>query len=178
MLAKQEKIRAKLPLIPANIVSGVHSHTKQKARTFKIIDKTTEKTIVDCVLSMGTSKSSSTVYADLWVHGIKKSKIPKKGIYTETIDFCYDNVIKTRTYDVDYLSGKGSAGGHGYDKESQAVQEAIDECGIALYGTPYRGHDNVDFKKRCNIGGTGEHEKALLAIAYACGYNNVILVRS
>jgi hypothetical protein len=178
MIAKQKKIRAKLPLIPANITTGAHSYNKQNAVTFKVIDKKTEKTIVHCVVSSGNAKSSSVVYADLWVSCIKDNKIPKKGLYIQKSELDIGTVKFNRTYNINYLSGKGSAGGGGYDKVSQAIQNSIEDCGISLYGTPYPSRPEVDFKKLCCIGGTGEHESALLAIAYACGYNNVILVRA
>lgn len=174
MKSKQLKLKAKLPLTAADITNGAYSYSKQKERTIKIIDKTTEKCIVDCVISVGNSKNSSTVYADLWVSNIKPAKIPKNADYTYTVDSCYDNE-PPKTYTTNSLSGKGKAGGYGYDKMSQAVQNAIDECGITLWGTPYHGQD-ADFKKRANVGGTGNHEAALLAIAYAIGYNNIILV--
>lgn len=174
MKSKQLKLKAKLPLTASDITDGAYSYNKQKERTYKIIDKATEKCIVDCVISVGNSKNSSTVYADLWISSIKENKLPKNANYTYTVDSVYDNE-PPRTYTSNSLSGKGKAGGYGYDKMSQAVQNAIDSCGVTLWGTPYHNQES-DFKKRANVGGTGNHESALLAIAYACGYNNIILV--
>jgi len=174
MKAKQTKLKAKLPLELHEISGGAYCHDKGLMNAYKIIDKTTEKTIVDCRISMGRSRSASTVYADLWVSGIKDNKIPKKADYTYTIDNCYND--EPRTFTSNSLSGKGSAGGYGYDKASAAVADAIDSCGITLWGTPYHGQE-PDFKKQAHIGGTGVVEGGLLAIAYACGYNNVILVK-
>lgn len=174
MKAKQSKLKAKLPLKLHEITNGAYSYKKQAINTFKIIDKKTEKTIVHCVVS-GTQKGS-TLYADLWVSSIKDNKIPKNADYTYTVDSVYDNETP-RTYTADSLSGKGVAGGYGYDKISAAIADSIDSAGIELYGTVYH-QQNVDFKKRASVGGTGCHESALLAIAYACGYNNIILVRA
>lgn len=59
-----------------------------------------------------------------------------------------------------YLSGGGYAGGYGYDKASAAAESAINDAGIKL-SEP--------------IGGCGDSavQKALKAIALACGYDNV-----
>jgi len=171
MKTKQDKLRAKLPLKSQHL-ENAHCHKKQRVNTWKVIDKTTEKTIVACVVS-GTGQ---TVYADLWVSGIKANKVPKNSEYTYTVDSVYDNE-PPKVYTDNSLSGKGSAGGYGYDKTSSAIGDAIDSCGITLWGTVYHGQA-VDFKKQVYIGGTGNHEHALLAIAHACGYNNCILVRA
>jgi hypothetical protein len=175
MKTKQDKLKAKLPLTSHEIENGAYCYEKEKRASYKIIDKVTEKTIVSCTVSMARSASASTVYADLWVSHIKENKIPKNSDYSYSIENTY-NPDKPYTGIANSLSGKGRAGGYGYDKESAAIQDAIDACGIILYGTPYRAQV-ADFKKRASIGGTGEHESALLAIAYACGYNNCILVR-
>ena len=172
MISKQAKLKAKLPLKLHEIKNGAYCHDKQKAHTFKIIDKATEKTIVQCIVS--STKNGSTAYADLWIGPIKEGKIPKKADYSYTVDSCYDNE-PPKTFTTNHLSGKGSASGYGYDKISASIAEAIDSCGITLYGTVYSGQV-ADFKKVVNVGGSGEHEKALLAIAYACGYNNIIMV--
>lgn len=171
MKTKQDKLKAKLPL-KTHHLDGAYCHKKQRVNTWKIIDKTTENTIVDCVIS-GTG---STVYVDLWVSRIKSNKIPKKADYYYEVDSCYDDKPPRKFID-NSLSGKGSASGYGYDKVSAAIGDAIDSCGITLWGTVYNGQD-ANFKKQARVGGTGCHENALLAIAYACGYNNCILVRA
>lgn len=150
MKTKQEQIKAKF----TNDSDNGYQYDKPVIAKYLIIDKTTEKTIVDCRLYMSASRSASTVYASLWVSGIKNKPI-------------------TRT------SGHGSAGGWGYDKESSAIGAAIEDAGIELYGTPYRVSydEKIDFKRRAYIGGTGEHGSALLAIAYAAGYRNCILAK-
>ncbi len=68
-----------------------------------------EKEIVDARVYMGRSSSSSTVYASIWVRGAN-------GLYT---------------------TGRGTAGGYGYHKESAAIAGAISSAGIELYGQPY-----------------------------------------
>jgi len=173
MKTKQTNIKAKLPLLPQEIKKGAYWHDKEHLSTYKIIDKKTEKTIIDCRVSCSRSRNSSSVYCDLWISNILK--IPKNADYTVTIQ----GVGYETTYNTTELSGQGVAGGYGYDKESSAVGSAISDCGVELYGSPYPHHsDNPNFKKRAYIGGTGCHESALLAIAYTCGYNNCILVKS
>ena len=174
MKARQATIKAKLPLKLHEMKGGAHCYNKQKDSTFKIMDKLSEKEIVSCVVT--STKNGNTFYADLWISSIKESKIPKKANYSYTVDSCYDNK-PPRVFTSNSLSGKGSASGYGYDKVSAAISDAIDSCGVELYGTPYIGQV-PDFKKRARIGGTGCHESALLAIAYACGYNNIIMVRA
>lgn len=109
---------------------------------------------------MGRSSSASTVYASIWVHGSPGT------------------------------SGKGSAGGYGYHKESSAFDAAIRSAGIELYGSAYGEPDRwnhsekreytpkeraamvrADNKKRCHIGGVGDSamRAAFEAIARAAG---------
>lgn len=133
---------------------------------YKLIDKKTEKTIVDCRLYMGRSASASAVHCSLWVQSVKGQDWADG--YTST-------------------SGKGSAGGYGYHKSSAAVASAISSAGIELWGSPYGHPVNQDtpaqtrklLKSRAHIGGCGQGsvEVALSAIAYAAGYPDCILVR-
>ena len=89
---------------------------------------------------MSRSPSASVVYASIWVHGTKVS-----------------------------CSGRGSAGGYGYHKESAAIDEAIRRAGIKL----------TDGSKPIYIDGAGDTaiEKALTAIAHAAGYRKTHIVR-
>lgn len=174
MKTKQPNIKAKLPLKLYEIVGGAYSYNKLRDSTYTIVDKATEKQILTCVVS--STKNGSTAYADLWISGIKTNKIPKNADYTYKVESCYDDQ-PARIFNSDHLSGKGSASGYGYDKVSAAIADSIDSCGVELYGTPYPSQE-PDFKKRARIGGTGCQESALLAIAYAIGYNNVIFVKS
>ena len=133
---------------------------KETVSKFVVMDKT-GKEFVDCRVYMGRSRSASTVYASIWVHG--------NGVYT---------------------SGNGSAGGYGYHKESAAIQDAITSAGIELYGDVYESSHRWNYaenrentpaeiaaikrrlaKKRADIGGVGESavRAALLAIAKAAG---------
>jgi hypothetical protein len=117
--------------------------------------------IVTARAYMGRSRTASTVYASIWVHAGELS-----------------------------ASGKGSAGGYGYHKESAAFQDAIRSAGIELYGSPYGEPDRYNYdekrpytakemqaqkrkdnKKRCYIGGCGDSSMRLAfeAIARAAG---------
>lgn len=119
---------------------------------------------------MGRSSSASKVYAALWVNA--------GPVYT---------------------SGRGSAGGYGYHKESAAVGDAIASAGIELYGDVYdRGYqwnhaekrENTPSeiralkrkaaKTRAHIGGVGESaiRSALEAIARAAGAKGKLLTVS
>jgi hypothetical protein len=118
------------------------------------------KEVVSARAYMGKSKQASTVYASIWVH-------------TGTV----------------HTSGRGSAGGYGYHKESTAFQDAISSAGIELYGTvgavsswnydEKRAYTPAELskmkreitKKRMRIGGVGESamRDAFEAIARAAG---------
>lgn len=146
MQAKQTII-AKFTTENSNAVN--YDNKKEKVSQYVIIDKNTERRIVDCRVYMGRSSNSSTVFCSLWVN-IKENKKPKTWQYAGT-------------------SGTGSAGGYGYHKQSAAVQDALTSAGIELY--------NAD-KTRRYIDGVGDSaiREALLAVAYAAGYNSVIFV--
>ena len=62
-----------------------------------------------------------------------------------------------------YTAGGGRAGGCGYDKQSAALQVALDAAGVSL---------------DCNIAGTGECEEALLAVAEYLGIKSPAIVRA
>lgn len=157
MKTKQSNIRA---AFTAEVTNAVVPANKQLVTGYKLVDKKSEKVVVDCRTYIGTSRNASTVYACLWVD-INGNKKPDG-------------------FEYGYVSGYGSAGGYGYCKESAAVQDAIDSAKIELFGTAYRRQsEKVDFKKKARIGGVGMDavESALLAIANAAGYNDVIMVR-
>lgn len=71
----------------------------------------------------------------------------------------------------EWRSGRGSAGGCGYHKESQAIAEAVDACGVHLFGDPY-AREKTDMKRRFYFGGTGSSAYADIfkAIAHAAGF--------
>ena len=100
--------------------------------------------VIDARIYMGRSRSASVVYASIWAFGNGKASI----------------------------SGTGKAGGYGYHKESAALDSAINNAGVELYGDPY-AREKPDFKKRCHFGGTGDHayKNILMAIAKAQGWN-------
>lgn len=110
--------------------------------------------LVDLRLYMGRSGNASTVYSAVWIKG----------------ENCW-------------FSGRGQAGGWGYDKRSQAAGDALSSAGVSLFGTPYGSHNNgspVDFDKAAHIGGVGETaiESALLALGALMGFAEFILVKS
>lgn len=98
---------------------------------------------------MGRSAQASTVYASIWVN----------------------------TKDGRYTSGRGSAGGYGYHKESAAIDAAIASAGIHLFGAVFPS-DNPREKKRRHIDGVGETaiRAAIEAITRAAGYRNFTIV--
>lgn len=151
---------------------------KEVVSTYKIVDKKTEREILICRVYTGRSSSSSTVYASVWAK-IKEEKVSTKAMPS----FMHKN--KWRPEDPPYFygntAGHGSAGGYGYHKESAAIQDAITSAGIELYGTAYcRRGDTVDMKKQAYIDGVGDSaiDAALLAIAYAGGWSDVIYVKA
>lgn len=128
-----------------------YSRDKELVSAYSVIGKINGemREIVTARCYMSRSSSASVVYCSLWVHA--------------------GNI---------YCSGKGSAGGYGYHKESAALQEAISSAGIELYGSPYRGatFDTPDAKRKAmktmaHIGGCGSDSmrEALEAIAKAAG---------
>lgn len=128
---------------------------------FILIDKKTEREVIVARTYMGRGRSASQVKASIWVDLSSKKK-PDGWEYGHT-------------------SGAGSAGGFGYDKASTAIADAIESAGIELYGTAYLRHgEKVDFKKRVYFGGVGvtATRSALLAIAYAAGWTDVIFVEA
>lgn len=107
--------------------------------------------IVEARFYMGRSRTASTVYCSLWVHGDE------------------------------YCAGHGTAGGYGYHKESAALQSAISSAGVSLFGSnySYTSHgEKPDFKKAARIGGCGHGsmETALKAIARAAGAKGQLLI--
>lgn len=146
-------------------VSNAYNYSGQKEIVSKyvVIGKIRGeiREIVDARAYMGRSRSASTVYASIWVHG--------------------DNI---------YTSGRGQAGGYGYHKESAAIGSAISSAEIELYGDVYDDSMRWNYaekrentpaeiaklkraaaKRRTHIGGVGDSaiKSALLAIAKAAG---------
>ena len=78
----------------------------------------------------------------------------------------------------DWNSGRGSAGGYGYHKESAAIAEAVSSAGVSLFGALYNYRNApVDLKKRVDFGGTGSsgYTDIFKAIARAAGYRGRML---
>lgn len=141
-----------------------YAYAKETVSTYNVVGRMGGdlRTVLTCRAYMGRSRTASTVYASLWVHGPK------------------------------HTAGHGSAGGYGYHKESAAIQEAITRAGIELYGSPYcspyfnrwnyaenrafsdqelKAQEKTALKPRAYIHGVGDSaiEAALLAIAKAAG---------
>ena len=89
---------------------------------------------VTCRCYMGRSRQASTVYASVW--------ISKTGFYT---------------------SGRGSAGGYGYHKESAAIGDALRSAGVEL-------DQDIDGRGELAI------EEALIAVVRALGYKGKVKV--
>lgn len=159
MKTKQEYMRATFTKERENAIN--YGDKKPMLSRHVLIDKKTEREIVDC----RTYGAGSTVYCSIWINSVKQEKRPADWIYGST-------------------SGKGSAGGYGYHKSSAAVAAALSSAGIVLTGSPYGLPSNSDtpaqtralLKKPAHIGGCGDESIrcALLAIAYAAGYTDVI----
>ena len=163
MKTKQPYMKAVMPLVSVSNARNYRCE-KELIRGIKLIDKKTERVIVDARWYMGKSASASTVYCSLWCMG--------RGVY--------DAAHST--------SGKGTAGGYGYRKDSAALASAITSAGITLYGSPCGHPSNGDsdkvtkalLKSVAHIGGCGDGsiDCALLSIAYAMGYRDVIRATS
>lgn len=157
MKTKQAMMKAVFTKECDNAVN--HAGKMETISQFILVDKKTEKQVVVARTYMGRGRSASQVKAAIWVD-LAENKKPT--------DWKYG-----------YTSGAGCAGGYGYDKESEAICQAIKDAGIELYGTAYQRHgEKVDFKKSVNFGGVGSSATrvALLAIAYAAGFNDVVMV--
>lgn len=138
-----------------------HGGKMETIGQFILIDKKTEREVIVARTYIGRGRSASQVKAAIWVTLSDKKK-PAGWEYGHT-------------------SGSGQAGGYGYDKASTAIADAIESAGIELYGTAYLRHgEKVDFKKRVYFGGVGvtATRSALLAIAYAAGWTDVIFVEA
>lgn len=138
-----------------------HGGKMETMSQFILIDKKTERQVVTARTYMGRGRSASQVKAAIWVYLSGKKKLAG--------------------WEYGCTSGSGQAGGYGYDKASTAIADAIESAGIELYGTTYQRHgEKIDFKKRVHFGGVGvtATRAALLAIAYAAGWNDVVFVEA
>lgn len=155
MKTRQSYMRAILPEVGVSNALNM-GDKKETIQQILVIDKKTERTIVDARFYMGRSSKASSIYCSIWLRG---------EVYT---------------------SGGGTAGGWGYHKKSAALASAIRSAGIELYGSPYGHPVNGDtpaqtrklLKTHAHIGGCGSGSMtcALLAIAYAAGCRDAIVV--
>ena len=153
MKTKQASMKAVFTKECNNAIN--HGRKMETSERFILIDKKSEKRVVEACAYVGRSRSSSQVKASIWVKLSDKKK-PEGWEYGHT-------------------SGKGCASGHW----SEAVANAVESAGIELYGSAYQRHgEKVDFKQRVHFGGVGETSTrtALLAIAYAAGWTDVVFV--
>lgn len=136
---------------------------KEMTARYLVIDKESERHIVDCRVYMGRSSSASVVYASIWINFNLANMPTVQRIAGE--------------WEHGYTTGNGKAGGYGYHKASAAVQDAIASAGIELYGSAYKPLI-PDFTIRASISGVGDSaiQSALLAIAFAAGYDDCIFV--
>jgi hypothetical protein len=151
---KDQTIRANFATEQHNYLSTKqYDRAGERVTAYRFYDVKTEELILSC--DVFRSKSGSKVTADLYVK-VKKAK---------------------PTFEYGSVQGYGTASGCGYDKESKAIEGAIESAGIELFGTAYITN-KVDFKKACYIGGVGSIavEKAFKAICLAAGYNNILFV--
>lgn len=167
MKAKQELLKAVFTEERSNAKN--YGNEKEKVSQYLILDKKTECVAVDCRVYMGRSASASTVYVSVWIN-LQKDKKPAHWEYAGT-------------------SGTGNASGYGYHKESAAVESALESAGVQLFGEVYSAAVPTDpkerakykrdiMKKRAYIGGVGDSaiKKALLSVAHAAGFNDVIFI--
>ena len=157
MKTKQSNMIAKFT---SSMQNATQPQNKEMIARYLVIDKESERHIVDCRVYMGRSSSASVVYAAIWISFDVKQ--------------CRDEDAKA--WECGYTTGKGKAGGYGYHKASAAVQDAITSAGIDLYGSAYTG--TPDFTISASISGVGDSaiQSALLAIAFAAGYDDCIFV--
>ena len=138
-----------------------HGGKMETISQFILIDKKSEREVIVARTYMGRGRSASQVKAAIWVTLSSKKK--------------------PDGWEYGYTSGSGQAGGYGYDKASTAIADAIESAGIELYGSAYlRYGEKVDFKNRVHFGGAGvtATRSALLAIAYAAGWTDVVFVEA
>ena len=110
---------------------------KERIKTYTLVTQDAKgeyKTPVTVQVYMGRSSSASVVYASIW---------------------CSNREV--------YISGRGSAGGEGYDKASAAIGEAIESAGIEL---------------QYSIDGAGESavKDAVVAIARFLGFTGDYII--
>ena len=158
MKTKQPYMQAIMPATARSYAVN-HGGHKETLSTVKLIDKRTERVVVDARWYQARSPNTHTMYCSIWCNGASVE-----------------------------CSGHGQASGWDYHKQSAACQDAIHSAGVELYGSPYDHPVNGDtlaqtramIKTRAYIGGCGERSilVALCAIAYAMGYKNCVMVQS
>lgn len=93
---------------------------KRRVNQLRFVTKDTLDTVVDARWWMSKSSSASVVYCSVWVSPPVSSPLP-------------------------ITTGKGTAGGGGYHKESAALEEAFDSAGIR-FEEPFGGTGEAAMK--------------------------------
>jgi hypothetical protein len=151
---KMEKLSMKAIVLADGICNAKNlAHEKEQTSRLVLVAKIEGKLreVVDVRFYMSRSgDGASPVYCSIWVTGKQ------------------------------HVSGHGRASGYGYHKTSQALQSAIGDAGIHIYGSNYgyREGQKRDFKKRSFIGGCGDESmhEAMKAIARAVGATGQLLI--
>lgn len=145
----KSSIKAKLPTEPVNNAMQPNKPVVGTASLVAMVNGGL-RGVITIKVYMSPSHQASMVYACFWL----------------------------RASDGTWYSGKGSAGGYGYHKDSAAIAAAVSDAGIELYGSPYSNAEgDVDMKQRCYFGGTGSsaYPDIFKAIARAAGYRGRML---
>jgi hypothetical protein len=112
---------------------------------------------VDVRVYMGRSSNASTVYASVWARAKARHKL------TRAID-AKGKRVTVDNLDGIWASGRGSAGGYGYHKESAAIEDALTDAGFSMEG---------------HFGGCGDTsaELAIEAVARYLGWKTGEVIR-
>lgn len=168
---KQERLKMRAILPAVEISNASQPQNKETINAWVALTSTKGGTeeLVTVRWYMSRASSASVVYCCIWVHG-KPFRV----------------------------SGRGSAGGHGYHKSSAALQDAITSAGIKLVGSLYQGtkatYEQIerqedgsykrvlhkqDFKKECFIDGCSDTASAdaIRAICEALGHKKIYICK-
>lgn len=117
-------------------------------------------TPVDVRVYMGRSSSASAVYCSVWARSRKGAKLVN--VFTDGKKPVRLSMDPAQTI---HVSGRGSAGGYGYHKESAAIEDAFTSAGFS-----FEGH----------FGGCGDGpaEHAVEAVARFLGWTKGTVIRA
>lgn len=120
-------------------------------------------TPVDVRVYMGRGSSSSVVYCSVWARSRKGAKLTR--VFTEGKKGEKGQRLSMDPAQTIHVSGRGSAGGYGYHKESAAIEDAFGSAGFS-----FEGH----------FGGCGDGpaEHAVAAAAAFLGWTKGTVIRA